>query len=142
MRLFLLVCCAILAFAGALQGQPDESSAYSISIVKFALQMRSGGQWVIFSPTQRSLARLGDGVSIALLKLIEEQDLTSRDTARALLSIIRDAFEQPQLIEIDVDKEPKVTLFLLRYMQLRVSDSEVRRDIQETIDSVKAKTQK
>jgi hypothetical protein len=142
MRSLLVACFGILALTASLAGQSDDATAYSINTVKFALQMRSGGQRVIFTPTQRALVRLGDGVSIALLKLLNDQDLTNPETVKSFLSIIRDAFDQPQNIAIDVDRQPRVTLFLLNYLRLNVSDSEALRDIQQTIDFVSARAPK
>ena len=138
MRSLFLACCAILAFTATLGGQ-DDTNDYSIATVKFVLKMRSGGQRVIFSPTQRQLARLGDGVSIALLKLLGDQDLTNPNTVKGFLPVIRDAFDQPQSIEVNVDKQPRITMFLLNYLQRNVSDPDVQKEVQQTIDFVKAK---
>jgi hypothetical protein len=138
----LLLTCAILAFAGFVRGQSEEPSDYSIATVKFALRLQSTGQHVVFSPTLRQIAKLGDGVSIALLKIFGEQDLANPDTVMSFLPIIRDAFQQPQSIALDADKEPKITLFVLSYLKSRVSDPATLKEIQETVEFVQTKTAK
>jgi len=79
-------------------------------------------------------------VSIALLKILDEQDLTNPSIVEALLPLIRESFSYPSIISIDVNKKPSVTLFLLAYLQRNVTDSRTRQDIQQTIDFVKQKT--
>jgi hypothetical protein len=141
MRLLQLIS-AILIFGLPLAGQSEPENAYSISVVEMAWRMRSGETKIITSPIQKNLARLGDGVSIALLKILDEQVLTNPKAIKNYLSIVRDAFEQPQFISIESDKQPKVTLFLLSRLQREIADPETRQEIQQTIDFVKAKTAK
>ena len=119
----------------------DESSdPYSIRLVSFELSMRSGGRKFRHSFTQKGLHRLGDGVSVALLKIFDKEQLTDDKTARSILPIIRDSFSHPQMISVEVDKSPKVTLFLLDYLRGIASDSQAKDEIQRTIDFVKEQT--
>ncbi len=142
MRLIPITCWVILTFGALLGGQSDEpgqSDAYSISSVKTALSMRAGGRKVIFSVTQKQITKLGDGVSIALLKILDQGHLVDPQTISDFLPIIRDAFDQPQLIMTEVDRQPKVTSFLLTYLQQNFSDPAVLENIRETIEFVKSK---
>jgi len=139
MRL-LLIGFAMLIFGLPLGSQSESGDVYSISVVQAALRWRTSEAKVITSMSQRNLARLGDGVSIALLKLLDDQALTDPKTLQGFLPIIRDAFNQPQFIVVDIDKQPKVTLFLLSRLQRDVVDFETQREIQETINFVKGKT--
>jgi hypothetical protein len=60
--------------------------------------------------------RLGDSVSIALLRILDEQELVDPKTVQTFLPLIRDSFSYPPIIALQVDKKPKVTLFLLKYL--------------------------
>jgi hypothetical protein len=143
MRLALVICCAIVAITVSAQGQSsDDPDHYSVNTVRFALKLHSQSQQIIMSQTQRALARLGDGVSDALLKILTEDELTNPSMIKTFLPVVRDSFAQPENISAEVDKEPRVTLFLLKYLQLHVSDTQVLQDIQATIEVVKAKTAK
>jgi hypothetical protein len=139
-RILLLVCCALLTLIVSSGGQSGEADPYSLNIVKFELQMRAGGRKVIHSFSQKSLFRLGDGVSIAILKILDDSALTNPETVRDLLPIVRDAFAAPQFISIAANKTPKVTLFLLNYLRLKVSDPETQLAVQETAEFVEHQT--
>jgi hypothetical protein len=123
-----------------LDGQSGAPDPYSIGLVKFELQMRSGGRKVIHGFSQKGLGRLGDSVSEAILKILDDQAVTSPETVRDFLPIIRDSFAEPRLISIEADRTPRVTLFLLDYLKQRVNDAQTQQDIQETVEFVKAKT--
>jgi hypothetical protein len=127
-------------FAAAALAQPEDTDPYSISLVATALRLRAGGQQVILASNQKYLARLGDGVSVALLKILSEEDLAKTSTVRALLPVIRDSFDQRQFISIEADKQPKVTLFLLSYLRQRIDDPQTQHDIEQTVRYVQEKT--
>lgn len=133
----LVPCLAILIFTMVAGGQ-SEDDPYSISIVRGALTLRSAGKQVMLSSTQKNLLRLGDGVSIALLKALNEQDLANPQTVRDFLPIIRDSFSHPELISLDMNKMPQVTLFLLGHLLRESADTAEREEIQQTIDYVRA----
>lgn len=136
----ILVCCVLLGFVASSGGQSGAADPYSINIVKFELQMRAGGRKVIHGFSQKRLYRLGDSVSIAILKILDEDELSRPEVVRDLLPIIRDAFEEPRLISIESDKSPRITMFLLDYVKMRIRDNQVSADIQETADYVTSKT--
>jgi hypothetical protein len=137
MRLTLLTCCAILTFVAVSTGQSPDDDPYSTRVVKDALSMRSGGRMVIRSWSQRGLSRLGDEVSIALLKMLDDSDLANPQVVRDLLPIVRDAFAEPQFIAIKENKEPKVTLFFLGSLRRNLSDTQTGELIDQTIEYVK-----
>ena len=140
MRVTLLVFCALMGLVRASGGQSGDTDPYSINVVKFELQMRSGGRKVIHGFSQKGLSRLGDGVSVAILKILDQHALTNPETVRDFLPIVKDCFSQPQFISIEADKTPTVTLFLLDYLRRNVSDPQAQADIQETIQFVSRKT--
>jgi hypothetical protein len=129
----------VVTFAIFLSVQSEDADAYSVGVVKDALAMRSGGQIAIRSWSQKHLSRLGDGVSIALLKILEESDLKNFERVRDLLPIVRDSFSQPQFISIEADKKPKVTLLLLDHLRQNIADAQVQSDILQTVEFVESK---
>ena len=76
-------------------------------------------------------------MSIALLKIVDEKDLSNTKTVEACLQLIQDSFSYPPIISVGVNREPKVTMFLLNYLERNVSDMQMQRNIQETIQYVK-----
>jgi hypothetical protein len=113
---------------------------YSLALIKSELEMRSGGRRVIHGFSQKRLGRLGDGVSIAILKLLDDEALSNPETVREFLPIIQDAFRSPQFISIGADRTLRVTLFLLNHLREKVTDVKAIQQIQETADFVKTQT--
>src|SRR5579862_2181438 len=113
MRLLLLAC-GVLFFAGTINAQSEPTDPYSLNLVKSVMKLNSGGQKFILTTTQKGIYRLGDCISIAIIKTLNEQDLSDPVTVKAFLPLIRQAFDQPQLISRESDKTPKLTIFLLK----------------------------
>jgi len=61
--------------------------------------------------------QVGDGVSVATLKIFGLKELTDKETATAYLSVVRWAFSAPKKILLAADSEPKVTLSLLDFLK-------------------------
>jgi hypothetical protein len=99
--------------------------------------MRADRGKFINSATQKQLHRLGDGVSIALIKILGEADLVDPKNIKSFLPMIQDAFAYPDLIARDMDKKPTVTMVLLKYLGQTVTDTETQKEIQETMAFVK-----
>jgi hypothetical protein len=123
-----------------LRGQTTGDDPYSITFVRNNLQnaiAMPGGHtsWAV-----KGFQRLGDGTSIALLKIVDEKDMTDTKIVEGILQVIRDSFSYPPIISLGVNKKPKVTMFLLNYLQHNVSDTQTQRDIQEAIEYVKHQT--
>jgi len=116
--------------------QTDQDDPYSVRFVQNNLQIAKNSPGVTFGPVVSGLQRLGDGVSIALLKILEERDLKDPKTIKAFLHLIRQSFSGPSIISVELNKKPKVTLFLLKYVEQAVSDSELKREVRETIEYV------
>jgi hypothetical protein len=139
-RTTLFAFCALLALVGGAGGQLGDTDPYSLNVVKFELQMRLGGQKVIHGFSQKSLFRLGDGVAVALLKILDQEALMDPQTVKGFLPIVKDSFSQPKLISIEADKTPRVTLFLLDHIRRNIADVQVRQDLQQTMEFVKEMT--
>ena len=123
-----------------LRGQTTEDDAYSITFVRNNLQTAVAMPGGRISWAVKGFQRLGDGTSIALLKIVDEKDITDTKIVEGILQVIRDSFSYPPIISLGVNKKPKVTMFLLNYLQRSVSDPQTQRDVQETIEYVKHQT--
>jgi len=140
-RIVLRVLPALLLLAGAAHGQ-SMTDPYSLNLVSTELKVNSSGRRVIRSWSQKRLVELGDGVSVALLKLVADSDLRDPEKVGDILPIIRDAFSQPELIAIEVDKKPTVTVFLLNYIRQNIADSRTQSEIRTTMDFIEKKTER
>lgn len=130
---FTAFCLLTLAAAG----QVEENDPYSVELVRIALKRRVEG--TVNAKTQTNLARMGDAVSIALLKDLRDDELSDPRTVAAFLPIVRDAFSEPRFITFRTDRQPKVTVFFLKQVEQGVEDPRLREKIEETIQFVKAK---
>jgi len=131
-----------LSIGVAVLGQEQGPDPYSMKFVQNNLRIAlasGGGEW---AGAGKGFQRLGDAVSIALVKILSEQDLRNPDVVRRFLPIIRQSFSYPSAISVEADKDPKVTLFLLGDLEQRVSESALRQQIHETISFIKQQTQK
>jgi hypothetical protein len=118
------ICFATLVFAASLDGQSEEADPYSISFVQKAMKLHAQG--IAFSAVEKNIPRRGDQISIALLKILSDAQLSDSKTIEALLPLIRQSFSDPRLISTEVDKDPKVTLFLLNYLRRQTSDPRIQ----------------
>jgi hypothetical protein len=136
-RLFGLI--ASILFLGPQQQQvPRGNDPYSLLNVRSAMDNLSKG--VVFGGDMKTIPRLGDASSIAILKLVDRHELTDPKTVIVILTMIDNAFSHPDQISINLDRDPKVTMFLLDYLLETVKDSEVQSKIRWTIQYVKQQT--
>jgi hypothetical protein len=106
---------SMLCLSISLPGQVEENDPYSVKFVQTTMKNRAQG--LVIAKSQTHLARIGDGASIALLKVLSDSELSDPRMIEVYLPIIRGAFSEPQFITITVDKKPCVTLFLLKHVQ-------------------------
>jgi len=136
-RLFCLMASVFLL--GPQQQQVHQGNdPYSLLNVRNAINNLSKG--VVFGGDMKTIPRLGDACSIAILKLVDRHDLADPKTAIVVLSMINNAFAHPDKISIHLDREPRVTMFLLDYLLETIKDSEVQSKIRWTIQYVKQQT--
>jgi hypothetical protein len=135
MRVLILIGCISVLFTQC--RAQDSQDDYSINVVKRVLQQPAGSS---ASFLEKQANRLGDRASIALLKIFEVQELTKPETTRKILSLIHDAFVAPGIISIREDRKPRVTLFLLTYLEHEVNAPDLRREISQTADFVRNRT--
>ncbi|HXC42387.1 MAG TPA: hypothetical protein VNY51_02570 [Candidatus Dormibacteraeota bacterium] len=141
MRTMLISLLSILALTPLLNAQ-DEGAGdpYSLSIVRFELKMNSGGRRVVHSWSQKRLTQLGDGVSVALLKILSPKDLKDPERLSEYLSLIRSSFASPDTVSIEANKSPQVTLFLLGWLRQNVTGSASQALIEQTEEFVRLQT--
>ena len=130
-RSILLLLAILCLFPFLLVSQSEDADPYSVHLVRMAMETRSKG--VFIAKVQTHLARMGDQVSIALIKDLNETDLVDPHKVEEYLPLIRDCFSDPQQIELEIDRKPRVTLFLLRYVRQAVYDPQVQRDLDDTM---------
>lgn len=111
--------------------QPQAADPYSLVIVRNAFQRESVG--LAFGADMKYIPRLGDACAIAILKIVNSDDLVKPETAGVVAAMIHNAFSYPQIIAIQEDKNPKVSLFLLDYVRDKISAPDVKLHIEQTI---------
>ena len=136
LRLLLTVFCLLAAVSdGVTQIKPikRKSEDPTVRTVEGLLQLPSG-----FSSgfSEKQSNRLGDQVSIALLKIFNEKELEDAQNIRRFLPIIRSAFLYPKLIPTQYRK-PRVTLPLLARLERRVADAELKSEISTVAEFLK-----
>jgi hypothetical protein len=128
----------LLTLAFPLSGQLEETDPYSINFVQRALNLHEQG--IHISIVDKRIPWRGDETSIALLKIFSEEQLSSPQVVATFLPLIQESFSEPQSILVNIDKKPRVTLFLLKYLQRSISDAQTQRNVEETIKFVEEKT--
>jgi hypothetical protein len=134
MRIVFCVCslfASLLFFAN----QQPHADPYWLGSVRRAVTNNSIG--IDFGADDKQIPLLGDLCAVAILKTVDEPDLTEPKTVRGILLTIASSFSSPQNILIDEDKEPRVTLFLLNYLRRNVHSAELQQEIRRTIEFVK-----
>jgi hypothetical protein len=77
-----------------------------------------------------SLLQLGDGVSVAVLKIYDPNELIETKNAHAYLNAVRSAFSNRASVLEKSNLDPKVTLFVLSYLEeKKVSEPGIQKRI-------------
>jgi len=135
-----------VSFTAGYRTQSDcsaiQADPYSIAFVQSALRfledsaMRGsfGGEQTQYMYGTPSLPQLGDDVSIAIVKTLDAQELAKPETAYRYLELVALAFSDQNKIVREADKDPRVTMFVLDYLQQRES-SEPK--LEKRIDTIR-----
>jgi hypothetical protein len=110
---------------------------YSIPIVTNLMKQTTG---LGSGFAEKQVNRLGDRVSIALLKILDETDFKDSQKLKSILPLIRASFLFPELIKYQEDRNPKVTLFMLQKIESDIEDAKLKSDITALIEFIKEKT--
>ncbi len=115
----------------------DDDDPYSVRAVKELLKQPVG-----FSSgfSEKQVQRLGDRLSIALLKIYTEEELTNPETIKRYLPLIQDAFRFPKLVPLSGDQQPRVTVILLEFLLSRVRDGNLKEQISRTERTIREGT--
>jgi len=138
MRLYSVAWYLLLALSFSQGG--DQHEDYSVRDVDEAITEHKHGYSLGFA--DKHVDRLGDRVSIALLKLYTETELKDSQKVREFLPIVLEAFKYPQLIAIPADKEPRVTKYLLEHLEREVSDPSLKKEISNVRKTIQDLTSK
>jgi hypothetical protein len=115
-----------ILFAACAVGRSQQSvlpdDPYNVDAVKLLVQYEQGSAEVKYGFIEKRNGQLGDGVSIALLKAYTDQELLKPELVRAYLPVIKAAFASPGYVAHKVDLEPRVTLFLLHFLDNKLTD--------------------
>jgi len=136
MRIGLLL--TALALMVSVLAAQERQDPYSLAAVRASLSDRSRGIGV--GPVESQILRLGDGCAIALLKILKPRDLTDPQMIKNFLPMLRDSFSYPKIIQMQDNKTPNVTLFLLGYLYEKVREESVRVEISSTIEFIQKQT--
>lgn len=79
----------------------------------------------------KQMRRAGDATAVALTKVISDHALDNSQVDDALYMLDM-AFSDPGLIESPPDRDPKTTLFVLRYLDLSTHDAALKAKIEQT----------
>ena len=139
----LLTICVLVFASGAraqsvLQDDPD--GPYGIPAVQRALDDRFPPGYGFYGITEKHVNRLGDRASIALIKLVDDEDLKHSEKVMRVLQIIRHSFLYPKMITMEDDRKPKFTLVFLEHLDAVLQDPALKREVSEVRRFVVAPT--
>lgn len=141
MRFIIVICSILLLFSSAYtQHKANGQDEYTESIRLVTQSVKNPKVALGFSFTEKHINRLGDSVSIALLKIYDAEALQNPKNIKNYLPIIRAAFTSPKIIELIENRKPEVTIFLLTYLEGRVKDENLKTQISDVIKFIKEET--
>ena len=79
-------------------------------------------QYQKFTKSSPRLSQLGDGVTIAALKILGGETLLLPKQTNAYLVLVRDAFSDQARVLQKSNTDPSVTLFVLEYLKAKKAD--------------------
>ena len=75
--------------------------------------------------------RLGDLTAVAVLKTLDDSEMTSTEGAKWVLMVVREAFACPQkCVQVADDRQPRISLLLLEHLN-EITHGKMRADIEE-----------
>lgn len=77
---------------------------------------------------QKIIGNLGDAAAVTVTKVVADKNLRSGEMDMVLI-VLRRSFSDPNTIETSTDRQPRTTLFVLRYLECLTSDPELKAKI-------------
>jgi len=119
------------------KGGAPQLTAYSINFVASALEFFADPphrpvasfESKRFTNLSPSLPQLGDAVTIAVLKILDRNELLAPKETNSYLLIVREAFSDRTKVTEKTNADPKATFFVLDYLQEKVGDRNVQKRI-------------
>ena len=132
MRGHLFVCVVLLTFAASAQDWQSckPEGDYSFNEVKAAVyRVTSSGMWSGWDT--KTFNRSGDLVAVAVLKTLDDTEMSSKDHAKEVLMMVRNAFACLQdCVKVTDDRHPRMTLLLLDHLN-EITRGKIQGDIDE-----------
>ena len=126
------VCLLFLAIASLAQDwqQCKPKGDYSFDDLKGAVhRVTSLGGYSGWD--EKIFNRSGDLTAVAVLKTLDDSEMTSTEGAKWVLMIVREAFACPQnCVKVADDRSPRVSLLLLEHLN-EITRGKMRVDIEE-----------
>jgi hypothetical protein len=141
MRLWSALCAVLLIFSTVIAQKKIEVQKGDTPLVREVKGLLALPPGFSSSFSEKQANRLGDKVSVALLKIYSKEEMENPENIKVFLPVIRSAFLYPNLIPAG-DREPRVTLPLLARLEKNVGNPELKRDIGTLISSIKEQTSK
>jgi hypothetical protein len=128
---------ALLVFLAAVNLAYSQagSQVSAAQAVHDAFKATSAGYYT--GTTEKNLETLGDAAAVEVIKILGGRDLTSRDITSSL-EIVKMSFASPKLIPREEDRNPRATLFLLRYLDFQATEPSLKRAIADTSRSLES----
>src|ERR1700722_10891279 len=115
---FLFVCVAFLALESPAQDWQDckPEGDYSFNDVKAAVHRVTSSR-MYSGWDEKTFNRSGDLVAVAVLKMLDDSEMASPETAKFVLVMVRMAFDCPEYcVKVTDDRRPRMTLLLLEHL--------------------------
>jgi len=86
--------------------------------------------------------RSGDLAAVAVLKMLDDGEMTSTESVKWVLMVVREAFACPQkCVQVADDRRPRVSLLLLEHLN-EINRRKMRSDIEEVKEFILQQTSK
>ena len=128
--LLMLVCLGTLAARAQDWQACKPQGDYSFNDVKAAVHRVTSSR-VSSSFDEKTFARSGDLVAVAVLKTLDDSEMASSENAKDVVWILRSAFACPdRCVKVTDDRRPRMTLLLLEHLN-EVTRGKMQADIEE-----------
>ena len=85
---------------------------------------------------EKTFNRSGDLVAVAVLKMLDDSEMASPETAKFVLVMVRMAFDCPEYcVKVTDDRRPRMTLLLLEHLN-EITGGKMQTDIEEVKQSI------
>ncbi len=119
----------------------DSSCINSVKSLISDSRLANGQSGYFSSWSEKAAHRLGDRVTVGIIKVFRKSALKKPQSIKIILPVIREAFSYPELIVREEDRTPGVSLTFLRNLEDNVQDDSLKKEISELIRFIQQKTE-